>query len=46
MLYSVRDFGINSQDIGISGMYGIAPLGRSVPVELVEVLKGYNALLS
>lgn len=46
--FRIRGFDVNQNDIGLNGMYGLAPLGH-VPVEFldrVEVLKGPNALFS
>lgn len=46
--YNIRGFDVNAQDLGLNGMYGIAPIAH-VPtefVERVEVLKGPSALLN
>ncbi|TWH46487.1 TonB-dependent siderophore receptor [Sporomusa sp. KB1] len=45
--YSIRGFFVNSWDLALNGMYGLAPFGH-VPTEFlerVEVLKGPSALL-
>lgn len=45
----IRGFDMNVGEAAINGLYGLAPLSGSLPVEFVErveVLKGPNALLS
>jgi len=46
--YTIRGFAVNASDLGLNGMYGMAPYGH-VPtefIERVEVLKGPSAMLS
>ncbi|AOA57757.1 TonB-dependent receptor [Acinetobacter larvae] len=46
--YSIRGFGVSTQDVSINGLYGVSPYWRASPefAERVEVLKGPSALLN
>lgn len=46
--YRVRGFDVNSSDVAINGMFGVAPIGHAPleAIERVEVLKGPSALFS
>lgn len=46
--YRVRGFDVNSSELAINGMFGLAPVGHAPleAVERVEVLKGPSALFS
>ena len=46
--YRVRGFDVNSSELAINGMFGMAPIGHAPleSVERVEVLKGPSALFS
>ena len=46
--YTIRGFGLTSWELGLNGMYGLAPYGHT-PIEFferVEVIKGPSALLN
>ena len=46
--YSIRGFNVSANDIGLNGLYGLAPYYRLTPefAERVEVLKGPSAMLN
>ena len=46
--YLIRGFRVTNQDIGLNGLYGVAPFNRlsARAIERIEVLKGPTALLN